>query len=141
MKKEELKDKILGIIKNYPIGSLATIKDGRPWARYMVMWAGEDMALYTTTSVSSRKIEQIKKDAHVHVTFGADPKDYSLPYINVEGSAEILTDVETRKKQWREPLKEFFTGPEDPNYVVIKVSPSVMEYMGAGSHTPAVYKP
>lgn len=139
MQREELKNKILKVIKQYPVGSVATIKDGKPWVRYMVMHAEEDLVLYTTSFASSRKIDQIKKNNNVHITFGADSKNWKLPYLNIDGSAEVLTDLETKKKCWHEMLKQFFEGPEDPNYVVIKISPQVIEYMLPATHQPEVY--
>ena len=36
-------------------------------------------------------------------------------------------------------LGQFFKGPEDPGYVVIKVTPKVIEYTEAGAHQPEVY--
>ena len=33
MQKTELKDKILKVLKDFPVGSVATIKDGLPWVR------------------------------------------------------------------------------------------------------------
>lgn len=139
MQKEELKNKIIKVIKEYPVGSVATIKDGKPWVRYMAMQIEDDLMFYTTAFVSSRKIGQIKKDNNVHVTFGADSKNWELPYINVEATAEILTDLETKKKCWRDMLSQFFKGPEDPNYVVVKIKPSFIEYMSPGVHQPEVY--
>lgn len=139
MGNEELKGKIIDVIKNYPVGSVATIKDGKPWVRYMAMQTEDDLTLYSTSFAVSRKIEQIKKDNNVNITFGADPKNWKLPYVNVEGSAEILTDPEIKQKCWHEMLSQFFSGPDDPNYVVVKVVPSSIEYTASGVHKPEVY--
>jgi general stress protein 26 len=139
MQKQELKKKILDVITNYAVGSLATIKDGKPWVRYMVVQPQEGLTLFTTTFALSRKVDQIRKNGDVHVAFGADPSNWALPYVNVEGTAEILTDSETKKKCWREEFREYYKGPEDPNYVVIRIVPRTIEYMAAGAHQPEVY--
>ncbi len=141
MGNEELKGKILEVLKKYPVGSFGTIKDGKPWVRYMAMQPQEDLTLYATSFASARKIKQIKQNNNVDVTFGADPTNYMLPYVNVEGTAEILTDQETKNKCWYKLLEQFFSGPEDPNYVVVKVTPGSIEYMPAGEHEPQVYTP
>jgi general stress protein 26 len=140
MQKQELKKKILDVIKNYPVGSVATIKDGKPWVRYMVMQPQEDLTLFTTTCMLARKVDQIKKDQNVHVVFGLDPKNWALPFVNVEGKAEILTDSGTKKKSWKEEYKQYYQGPDDPNYGVIKITPSVIECMAAGARQPEVYE-
>lgn len=139
MQKEDLKKRILDVIKQYPIGSVGTIKDGKPWVRYMAMQAEGDATLYTTSFASSRKITQIEKNNNVHIAFGADPKNWELPYVNVEGTATVLTDLETKKKYWCDMLAQFFKGPDDPNYCVIKVTPGLIEYWGVGSHEAQVY--
>ena len=139
MQNDELKNQIIEVIKKYPVGSVGTIKDGKPWVRYMAMQLGDDLSLYTTSFASSRKIGQIRDNNNVHVVFGADPANWGLPYINVEGAAEILTDLETKKKCWTEMLGQFFEGPENPEYVVIRINPSSIEYMAPGTHKPEVY--
>lgn len=139
MGNEELKGKILDVVKNYPVGSVATIRDGKPWVRYMAMNAEEDLTLYSTSFASARKIEQINEDNNVDITFGADSKNWELPYVNIEGKAEVLTDPEIKKKCWHEMLSQFFPGPEDPNYVVIKITPGTVEYMAPGAHQAETY--
>ncbi|MCQ9206358.1 MAG: pyridoxamine 5'-phosphate oxidase family protein [Omnitrophica bacterium] len=140
MQNEELKKKILKVIKEYPVASMATIRDSKPWVRYMAMQLHEGVSLYSTSFAASRKIGQIKENNNVHAAFGADPKNWMLPYVNVEGTAEILTDPDTKKKCWHEMLAQFFKGPEDPNYVVIKITPRMMEYWEHGAGAPEVYR-
>jgi len=140
MQKEELKPKILDVMKKYPVGSVATINEGKPWVRYMAMQPQEDLTLYTTTMAMTRKVAQIKKNKNIHVAFGCDPKNWIVPFVNVEGSAEVLTDPETKKKCWKEEFKQYYKGPDDPNYVVIKIQPSTIEYLAAGAHNPEIYR-
>jgi general stress protein 26 len=139
MSSPELKNKIFEVIKKYPVSSVATINEDKPWVRYMVVQPDENLNLWTTSFANSRKLEQIQKNNNVHVTLGADPQDWHKPYVNVVGKAEILTDKETKKKCWNEMLSEFFSGPEDPNYVVIKISPEKIEYMCADARQPEIY--
>ncbi len=139
MQNQELKKKIIDVIKKYPMGSVATIKDGKPWVRYMVVQSQEDLSLYTTTFASTRKISQIKKNNNIHLAFGFDPKNWALPFVNVEGVAEVLTDPETKKKYWKEEFKQYYKGPDDPNYTVIKITPKIIEYMAAGARQPEIY--
>jgi len=137
---QELKTKILDVLKSYPVGSVATIKDGKPWVRYMAMQYKDDLTLYSATFASSRKIDQIEKNNNVHVTFGCDPKDWEKPYVQVVGKAEVLTDLETKKWCWHDILAQFFKGPEDPGFVVLKVTPTQIEYMTPDKFGPEVLK-
>jgi general stress protein 26 len=140
VEKAELKKKILETVRAYPIASVATLKDGKPWVRYMVTNIEEDLSFWTTSFAKARKIDQIKKCADVHLTFGADPKDWRKPYVNAAGKAEILTDLDSKKKCWHEILAEFFSGPEDPGYVVLKITPETIEYMHGDAMEPEVYR-
>jgi len=139
MKREELRNKMIGMIKTPQLASVATIKDGEPWVRYMVVQGDKDLNLYTTTFSQARKVEQIKRNNKVHVIVGGDPKNWETDFMNIEATAEVLTDLETKKNCWHEKLKEFFSGPEDPNYSVIRISPQVIEYTCSGAHKPEVY--
>ena len=139
MEREELKKKITEVLDRSPLGSVATIKDGRPWVRYMMLRHDEDLNCFAATFFKSRKIEQIEKDKNVHVTVGGNPKNLELDYINIQAVAEVKTDIETKKKSWDDFLAQFFSGPEDPDYAVIKISPEVIEYMAPGAHEPEIY--
>lgn len=86
-----------------------------------------------------RKVAQIKKNNNIHITVGGDPKNWQVPYMNIQAEASVSTDLETKKKCWSDMLKQFFSGPEDPNYAVIKISPQVIEYMSPGAHEPEIY--
>lgn len=140
MDKETLKDKIAEVIDNAKLGSVATIKDGKPWVRYMVIQHDENLDCYSSSFASSRKVEQINKDENIHITIGGDANDFSKPYLNIQATAQVLSDLETKKKIWTDHLKKYFSGPEDPNYVVIKYLPQFIEYMIPGSMQPEIYE-
>ena len=141
MEREELKNKIIEVIEQAQLGSLATIKDGKPWVRYLLIHHDKDLVFYTNTFTNSRKVEQINKNNNIHITIGAgDPKNWQVAYVNIQATAQVLTDLETKKKCWCDMLKQFLSGPEDPNYVVIKIFPQVIEYMSPGAHKPEIYE-
>ncbi len=140
MERNALRDKIIEVIKGAHLGTLATVSNGRPVARYMVIHQDEGLSLYTVTSANSRKVKQINKDRNVYVLIGGEPKNYEAPYVNIQATAEVLSDEVTKKKCWCDMLKSFYSGPEDPNYVVIKIAPQVIEYMGPSAHRPESYE-
>lgn len=41
-------------------------------------------------------------------------------HISLKGKMEIITDPEVKKEMWYAGLKNHFSGPEDPGYVVLK---------------------
>ncbi len=139
MEKEALKNKIIEVIEQSKLGSVATVKDDKPWVRYMIIHRDEGLNLYTTTFANSRKVEQIKKNNNVNITLGGDPNNWQTAYVNIQAEAQVSTDLEIKKRCWCDMLKQFFSGPEDPNYVVIKISPQEIEYMSPGAHKPEIY--
>lgn len=49
-------------------------------------------------------------------------------WLQVEGTAEISTAKAERDAFWYDGLKAYFTGPDDPNYCVVIVKPSRIEF-------------
>ena len=139
MEKTELKNKIFGLINKSQLASFGTMKDGKPWIRYMILTGEPDLTLYTTTFSNSRKVEQIKKDPNVHIIIGGDQEHFKNPHINIQGIVQILTDLDTKKRHWCEHLKIFFSGPEDSNFSVIKISPQLIEYTCGDALTPEIH--
>jgi general stress protein 26 len=129
MDKEKLKKKILKVIKDYPVASVATVDGDKPHVRYMVVQADDDLVVWTATFANSRKIDQIKNNANIHLAIGADSKDWFKSFVNYAGTAEIHEDAETKKKFWHDSLSKFFKDSEDPNYIVLKIMPETIELM------------
>ncbi|MDQ7824183.1 MAG: pyridoxamine 5'-phosphate oxidase family protein [Candidatus Eremiobacteraeota bacterium] len=141
MGNEELRKKILEVMQSSPMASFATILDGKPWVRYVMVHAKESMDLYFTASKLSRKVSQIQADPHCHALLGGDARDFTKSYLQVAGKAEVLEDPAVKKEFWNDYLARMFKGPDDPNYVVIRIIPKVIEFWGEGKMEPQVYTP
>lgn len=128
MNTDELRLKVMEFFKIPQMASVATIKDNEPWVRYMMVFKDDDLNLFTTTFASSRKVEQIKKNNKIHITVGGDPSDLMKPYINIKATAHICDDVTRKKKYWSDMFKAYYKGPDDPNFLVIQITPQVIEY-------------
>jgi len=139
MEKEILKNKIVDVLKRSVLAAVATVKDGKPRVRYMVVMQGSGLSLWTTTFTQSRKIQEIQNNKNIDLIIGGDEKNFRAPYLNVRATAEVSTDIETKKKYWNDMLKSYYSGPEDPHLAIILISPQVIEYMSGDSMTPEVY--
>jgi len=53
-------------------------------------------------------------------------------YLQIQGRVEILTDEATKKMVWNDHLESYFSGPDDPDYCVCKITPYRIEYQGHG---------
>jgi general stress protein 26 len=135
-----LKDHILEIMGRQHLASLATVTDeGKPWVRYVIARGDGDLNLRFACFLDSRKVSQIKKNPEVHLTCGVTSPQTAESYLQVQGRAEVATDETERDAFWKEELRRYFGGPDDPNYCVVKVVPYRIEYMAPGSMDPEVW--
>ena len=138
----DLKQMILEKFQGPTLSALSTItEDGKPWVRYVTPFADENATLWIATFIHSRKVGQIKKNPEVHLTTGVMDPEKAESYLQVQGRAEILTDEETKKSVWFDQLKGIFSGPDDPNYCVCKITPYRIEFQGMGMQPAQVWEP
>ena len=64
----------------------------------------------------------------IYLTLGVADLATAESYLQIEGRAEILEDAATKKAIWYDHLGNIFSGPDDPNYCVGKVTPYRIEY-------------
>ncbi len=85
-----------------------------------------DGEVWFFSGVDTRKIEEIEADSNVQISY-ADTENFV--FISMAGQAEVVTDVRKKKELWMDELSHWFEdGPESEDVVLIKVTPSVVEY-------------
>ena len=122
-----LKDDILKVMGGMHVAAVATVSAGKPAMRFMALAGLQDLSLVGATMKGSRKVEQISKNPEVALSIWSG-KDFSDPYVVIQGKAEIHEDLETKKKFWNPMMEKYFQKPENPNYVVLKFVPKLIEY-------------
>jgi general stress protein 26 len=138
---QELKKKILAKLTGPTLCAMGTLTDDcKPWVRYVTPFADENLTLWMATFLGSRKVSQIKKNPEVHLTTGVTTMETAESYLQIQGRAEILTDEATRKMVWFDHLRNIFSGPDDPNYAVCKITPYRIEYQSMGMVPPEVWE-
>ena len=100
MSTEELKKKIYTVIETSPLGSFATINEGKPWVRYVMIRVIEGN-LYFTAFRHSRKVAQLQADPHCHTILGGDSGDFSRGMCRSQGLRVYLTHRTSRKPSGR----------------------------------------
>ena len=136
----ELKDQIYEIISKPQLAGLATVTpEGKPWVRYVMALADQDLTIHFATFVQARKVEQIQANPEVHLTCGVTDPNEMVPYLQIQGTAKLRTDKEIRHAFWSDMLAPIFAGPDDPKYGVIEVIPYRIEYCTPGSYEPQVW--
>ena len=135
-----LKEQIAAIIMPLQLSSVATIAEGgKPWVRYVMTVGKDDLSVRFATFAKSRKVAQIAANPEVHVTLGVSDPSVMTPYLQIQGRARFSTVVEERHAFWSEMLANYFSGPDDPNYGVVIVTPYRIELAKAGEPVPEVW--
>ena len=133
----ELKDKILEVIGGVNISALATVQSDShpvPRVRYLATVGFPDLSMKTATHKSSIKTSHIKNNPKGCITTwnGKDLEDIGKPYVVMDTNIEILDDEKSKNEFWNPMLKNFFSDPNDPEYVVLNLKPYSIEYYSEG---------
>lgn len=138
----DLKARILEVLKTRRVASLATVTpDGKPWVRYVVPTVDEALGLTFATHLRSRKVAHIRANPEVHLTAGVTQLETARSYVQVQGTAEIVTDTGAKKAYWKEHLRVYFQGPEDLDYCLVVITPYRIELVSSHSTAPQVWMP
>ena len=136
----ELKERIYAILKEPQLAGLATItEDGKPWVRYVMTLASEDLTIRCATFVTARKVAQIEKNPEVHLTCGVTNPSEMVPYLQIQGRAKLNTSKDARHAFWTDMLSNIFDGPDDPKFAVLETTPYRIEFCSPGSYEPEVW--
>lgn len=139
---DDLQAKIQAVFTPAAIAALATVNEqGHPWVRYVVVGPGPGLSLGFATSLASRKVAQMRANPEVHLTAGGGSlEQMGKPYVQVEGRATVITDPAVKRAHWQEELKAYFSGPDDPDYAIVSITPRRIEYWTFDSMAPQVWE-
>ncbi|MCA1024599.1 pyridoxamine 5'-phosphate oxidase family protein [Cytobacillus kochii] len=131
MSNEKVIKKAKEIIKNHPIGVLATVESNAPHIRYMAFYCedSEGFTLYSATKKNTEKVEEIEENGHTSILLGYTGKGLNDEYIEVKGHCRVSEDEEIKKKIWQDSFSRWFEGPEDPNYVILAITPQTIRFL------------
>lgn len=117
------------------VGTMATVEQGKPFSRYMTFF-NEDFTLYTATSRETDKVEELEKNPNTHILIGYDGDGFGDEYLEIMGTVTISDEDSLKEKVWNEHMKPYFTGPDDPDLVILRVTPESMRLMNKKGEEP-----
>jgi general stress protein 26 len=89
----------------------------------------ENGTLWFFTDIRSIKVEEVSTQREVHLVYAHPGKE---SYIDVWGSAQVVTDKQSIKDKWSPIVKAWFpNGVDDPNIALLKVTPYNIYYWDA----------
>jgi len=138
---KDIQAQILAIAGPAHLAALATLtEDGKPWVRYVIPRADENLTIRVATHVNSRKVSQIHNNPEVHLTCGvSDPRNIDT-FLQIQARAEFTTDQDEREFFWDPHLGNMFDGPNDPEYGIIRITPYRIEVWKEGCNEPDVWE-
>ena len=126
---ETLKEKILSIIKDNNIGTMATLNGRQPYVRYMT-FTNEDFVLYATTTEDSQKVMDLNENPYTHILLGYTKEDMDAPYVEITAKLSEIKD-DTLKMKITNFFKDIFTSDEG-DMVTIQLDPITIKLMNDG---------
>jgi general stress protein 26 len=131
----DAKKTALKILKDSLVGTMATIQQNKPHTRYMTFFS-DDFTLYTATSKQTHKVDELEDNPYTHILIGYDGEGVGDEFLEIEGTVTISDDLSIKENVWNEHMRPWFTGPEDPNLVILKVSPDSIRLMNKKGEEP-----
>ncbi|WP_379128113.1 pyridoxamine 5'-phosphate oxidase family protein [Paenibacillus sp. sgz500958] len=129
MDNKELEQKIIKTLDDNKFGSFGTIEAGnKPKVRYMAVFH-EGLNIYLATNRTTHKVEELQANPHTFLLLGFE-QGGSKDVLEIEATAAVTKDESLRAKVWNKDLEPWFDGPEDPDYVILELTPTRMEYVG-----------
>lgn len=135
MNQEEAKKVALMILDESKVGVLATVKGKKPHTRYMTFFH-DGFTLYTATSRKTQKVDELEANPHAHILLGYEGEGVGDVYLEIEGRMAAHDDAEIIDKVWNDHLSGWFSGPDDPNLLILRINPDRVRLMNKKGQEP-----
>ena len=121
------KQEVIDLIKDAGYGVMATTLGDQPKARPMMPYLNEDGNFLLAVLGNSQTIDQIKINPKVEFCF----IDRKMSFARISGLAKVSTDAGKKELVWNyiPMLRQYFSGPEDSNFVLIEIDTNRVEAM------------
>ena len=121
------KEEVIDLIRDAGFCQLATTEGKQPRVRPMMPYLTDENQLLIALLERSRTIAQAKENPLVELCF----VDRKMWYCRIAGNATISDDQEKKEILWNNipMLKQYFGGPEDPNFNLMIIDITEVEVM------------
>ncbi len=128
------KQDMIDLIKDAGFGFLATTEGNQPRVRPIGPYLTDDNKAFIALFEHRRSIPQIKENPLVEICF----VDRKMSYCRITGKATVTNDQKNKEIMWNNSpmLKQYFSGPEDPNFYLIEVEITEAETMSTADREP-----
>ena len=123
-------EQVKEIINDAGMMFVATEDNDQPRVRPMMSILTDSNTILTSTFKPARKMAQIKNNPKVEVCF----VDKKLDHCRIEGAIAISQDKPKKEFLFNNVpiLRQFFASSDDPNFILLEITPSRIEMMMIG---------
>lgn len=119
------KEKALELLRDFSTGMLITHDaggsfHGRPM---MIAEVDEGGTISFITAREGEKVDEVVNNPEVGITLQG-----RASFVAVRGRAQVVSNVEEKRRVWSKMNELWFDSPDDPRAVLIQVSPKSIEY-------------
>ncbi|MFG6120315.1 pyridoxamine 5'-phosphate oxidase family protein [Thalassobacillus sp. B23F22_16] len=135
---QETIKKIKDLIKDEKVAMLTTLTPegklmSRPMRTQEVEMDMDKEEIWFLTEKDTEKYRDIERNSAVNLAYAGSS------YVSISGSAEFVQDEDKKKDYWNKILGRLLnTSPDDPNVVLVKVTPEIAEYWESGVNVKTV---
>lgn len=83
--------------------------------------------LWFATQRGSAKVDELAHDDRVCLAYSGSGNDW----VSIAGRARLVDSLAKKRELWQPGWKNWFDGPEDPEMLLIEVTPEIGEYWDA----------
>jgi len=134
-----LKKKILEVTGGPHPAAVATLADGQPAVRFMVLNGLPDMTFVAATNKSTANVGQLKKNPAAAISIWSG-KEFTDPYVEIRAKGKVHDDLATKKKYWNPMYEKFFKTVDNPDFVILTFSVEEIKYISMGTMESEIWK-
>jgi general stress protein 26 len=136
--------KIMSIMKDNSLHAyLATCDGDQPRVRPVSPIVEDDMSIWVTTVVTSRKVKQLRENPKICLAFVEQPNGVKAAI--VIGEARIIPDIEKKKRVWKlatfDLWQYFPDGPDSDEFCLLKIIIKRIEWRESWIAGAKIYEP
>ncbi|KWX85067.1 general stress protein [Paenibacillus riograndensis] len=129
MDNRELEQTIIKTLDDNKFGSFGTIEAGnKPKVRYMAVFH-DGLQIYLATNRKTHKVEELRNNPNAFLLLGYE-QGGGKDVLEIEATVAVTKNEGLRSQVWNAELEKWFKGPDDPDYVILELQPTRIEYMG-----------
>ncbi|CAI6083634.1 pyridoxamine 5'-phosphate oxidase family protein [Cohnella sp. JJ-181] len=121
----DLEKKIAEALEKYKFGAFATVHDGQPSLRYMRVFS-DGLTILLATHRDTHKVDELEANPKASLLLGLEGRLWPGTIIEVQGEVSISTDEELKSDVWKGYFEKWLDGPQDPDYVILKLKPTLI---------------